>query len=373
MTDIDFSSKESITFIIMSICIVSFIGVYFIPNILSAGEDTGIPDIPLNNQSEDTDDIRGFSGSEVGIDGIVIQNNSQILTDRSVIVNSHISYMSGRSKQIISKRPTEANTVYKKFGDRLSVNREGDEIPIIYESEYNFRRVSVEGTNQSYIISTDFVNETTYNITDDIESILVNLDPVRLINTTSGVLMKLESNNLDNEFRNNYNTASATQAEAVINISRQGYIQSYEISLSDGGFTSVPNVYNFTISRVGGVELSEPSWVEEAKTSKLVANLTVNTEKSWIKLEHLNFRVAPKGSNIEILTSEGIIESEIPSAFEPGDTMYLVAENSRTWDVKISDTQPNQGNLEFNDAEFLVEISDNESVIYSESIVSNPP
>jgi len=357
-------SKELTALIVLSVCTILIIGFYVIPQASSLGGNDG-PELPTDNDNtkNDTQQVTGFNGSKVGISGIMIENNS-IITDIDDIIESHISYLSGKSRELVSDRPNSKD-IFKIFGDRVVISEGQNKTPYAYKDrEYRFRRQS-NGDSNSYSIYDEGITTTSYNITDDVQSILRNMTPDTLINTSGGVLLQLSPDNTTQEFREAYN-ASSPVINSTIRISEEGYVKSYSIYFESSGILSQVDRYAFRISQLGSVDVFEPDWVQVAKNQNLVANTTIDKQNSWIKIEHLDFKEVPKGATIEILTSQGVIESELPSRFSPGDVLYLVAEDSTTWNVETSN--PTSGNVQFNDSEFILEISDGNQVIYSELI-----
>lgn len=351
-------SKKSASAIIILILIVGLAMFIIVPSDSPDDPDNPFETEPNNSSPDNSDDP---NISEIEIDGLNVESDGTITTNPQIITNNHKSSLLNKSLNVTYDSPeTEARIL--KFGNRILIT---EDVSFAVVNTYSNGVLTYKNENfdgeSTYSAERGTVSGSKYHQSNFFRAIMNDLQVIEAEKQQDGYKIKMTGD----EGLNNIESVlpevdQVNSADVDIYISSNGLIREMKMDLVGQDLLGVPQNqdYNYTVNKIGNVEVERPSWVSVASSRTSILQVTSDQENNWIEIEHNGLATVEKDSVIRIVTSSGrssVVELE--NAFSQNDTMYLIPESTDEWRTSINSIPDRPGGVNFSDGdEVLVEI-----------------
>lgn len=277
--------------------------------------------------------------------------------DAESLVNAHYASLNGQSHRI----DTYQNSTGMLSLERTATQRVGADGTTILEAD----SISSNGnfSTRAFVNDTWVITESK-NATRTISSAYRPPDTDAEFNQSQSLVQYVALGNysvnrtfeVDGETRIEYVATGPADTQAAQSItsfdgrfvvSTDGRIHSLTVNATqEAQYGEAVSHFEYTVSQVGDVDVSTPSWVAEVTAAATVVDLSYDYNGSVIEVAHDGGDTITEGSQIVVQPAQGqgLAFAELPRDFEPGDTIYLTASGGRELDVSFNQTaKPDTG------------------------------
>lgn len=340
------------------------------------GENDDI--LGINDDDGDTDiDSEATYEGNINVDGILTLPNNQVTMDEQRLADNHRSVISENSVEITFEGDDVTLTA-TQFGSLIEMVEESESgVASKYsDGEMTFEFEEFAGEN-IYDVESSTIDETNIHRHNLISSILQNLELTSFEEHPDGYELQMEGEDNLTDIENVLGETEISAAEVTLVINNNGVFTNLDINLIGTDILGFPTTseYKYNIENIGGVDIQEPLWVSEARSSVALIDNQTESNRNWIMLEHRGLSDIPAGSEISLLPSQGeSFETTIDQPITEGDVIYLYPLSLAAWSYSVNEEPSQDGQINIDSGEFFVTIgsdlgTEDEELYYSETIV----
>lgn len=122
---------------------------------------------------------------------------------------------------------------------------------------------------------------------------------------------------------------NVSNVSSTVVVDEQGVVHSFELSFNASG--SAGEAYysvSFDLTGQSDMQVSKPSWVDEARANVTIANLTATLEDGVVAINHEGGDPVPQGALVILQNNGSVYQGSVARSIDAGETVYLALNRS---------------------------------------------
>lgn len=292
---------------LVAIVAIGFLVLLSIYDSESNGGDNGDDPVPNGNGIPDFEGIEGIS-----------VDDDEILLSPEVLVTNHIDAIDGQSMRSSLSTMLESEPQTKEISDgNVLITDPDNNTETYYDGIFTYTDES-----DSYTVSQEDLSRSDVDHRDIIDAFLTDVDIESAEETDDGVELYLEGGDDFTKLETtltDFNTVSGANAE--VNIRNDGLIESYTLNVIGTGLFVDMEEYTFTVEQLGDVTVDEPAWVDIARSSNIVLDVTI--DDNWLQVDHAGLRDIETSHTISVAFGDNEYQTQLETPLSADDRLYL--------------------------------------------------